>query len=242
MGECSSSSTTRPTPQPQRKDRSAKGAPVPNLGSDDGPGKCEIEYVNAQLLYDPNPGEVVVNEKNFSFLTTSGKELEAAEKVTVAFDLDDEKLRKILSPSKYAKTLDFKLSGSEVTKVEATSHCELEKAVGLSESKMLQTLNLKRTKVGNDAMMDSETLGRGLKCLTLDGCDRIKSFGILAPLSNLEELHMSTCKGIGRGGGSETLINFRCLDGLIADHTVINDDVKNKLRDKLGSNFSSEQD
>ncbi|KAH8617299.1 hypothetical protein ERJ75_000391500 [Trypanosoma vivax] len=198
MGECSSSSTTRPTPQPQGKDRSAQGGPVPNLGSDDGPGKCEFEIVGPLPLYDPKPGEVMMNSHNFSFLTTGGKELAAAEKVTVAFDLDDEKLRKILSPSKYAKTLDFNLSGSEVAKVEATSHCELEKVVGLSESKMLETLNLKRTKVGNDVMTDSETWGKGLKCLTLDGCDRIKSFGILAPLSNLEELHMSTCKGIER--------------------------------------------
>ncbi|KAG8340406.1 hypothetical protein TRVL_08762 [Trypanosoma vivax] len=197
MGECSSSSTTRPTPQPQGKDHSAKGGPVPNLGSDDEPGKCEIEYVHAQLLYDPKPGEVM-NSHNFSFLTTGGKELAAAEKVTVAFDLDGEKLRKILSPSKNAKTLDFNLSGSEVAKVEATSHCELEKVLGLSAFKMLETLNLKRTKVGNDVVTDSETLGKGLTHLTLDGCDRIKSFGILAPLSNLEELHMSTCKGIER--------------------------------------------
>ncbi|KAH8619741.1 hypothetical protein ERJ75_000135400 [Trypanosoma vivax] len=198
MGECSSSSTTRPTPQPQGKDHSAKGGPVLNLGSDDGPGKCEIEYVHAQLLYDPNPGEVVVNEKNFSFLTTDGKELAAAEKVTVALDLDGEKLRKILSPSKNAKTLDFNLSGSEVAKVEATSHCELEKVDGLARFEMLRRLDLKRTKVSNDVMTDSETLGKGLAHLTLDGCDRIKSFGILGPLSNLEELHMSRCGGIER--------------------------------------------
>ncbi|KAG8341142.1 hypothetical protein TRVL_08026 [Trypanosoma vivax] len=242
MGGCSSSSKTRPTPQPQGVRCPSKGGPALNLGPNDEPGKFEIAYARARLLYDPEPGEVVVNDKNFSFLTEDGKELKEAEKVTVALDLDDEKLQKILGLCENAKTLDFTRSGGTVTKVEATSHHKLEKVDGLGKFKMLGRLNLRDTKVGNDVMTDSETWGKGLTHLTLDGCERVKSFGILAPLSNLKELHMSRCEGIEKGEGSETLINFRCLSKLIADKTEISDDVSNKLREKLGSNFSNKQE
>ncbi|KAG8342812.1 hypothetical protein ERJ75_001807800 [Trypanosoma vivax] len=244
MGGCSSSSKTRPTPQPRGNDRSAQGGRALNLASHGEPGEHEFAIVKPQKLHELGPGKVMVNSYNFDFLTKDKRDLKKAKKVIVAFDLDDEKLQKVLSLCTSAETLDFTLSGGTVTKVEATASPELRTVIGLDAFKKLERLNVTNTKVGDELTQGRAAWVKRLKYLTLDSCDRIKTFYVLAPLTNLEELYMSLCTGIqarGRTTGSETLLKLQKLKKLIADYTFIEGNVVMQLKSKFGSAFSNKR-